>query len=102
MKHYVVFLEWSTEGDNGSNILGVVHSPEEAKEIFKETADEERALRALPRDGRPRHPRAPFERSVASYRQPHVVFPLTHSPFTISHNLQSVDQALVHNSHWHG
>lgn len=44
MKHYVVFLEWSTEGDNGSNILGVVHSPEEAKKIFKETADEERKL----------------------------------------------------------
>lgn len=44
MKHYVVFLEWASEGDNGSNILGVAHSLEEAKQIFNETVEEEKQL----------------------------------------------------------
>lgn len=44
MKHYVVLIEWSTEGDCGSNILGVAHSLDEAKEIFNDTVEEERQL----------------------------------------------------------
>ena len=44
MKHYVVFLEWATEGDNGANILSVEHSLEEAKAIFNDTVEEEREL----------------------------------------------------------
>ena len=42
MKHYAVFLEWSTEEDADSNILSVEYSLEEAKEIFKKAADQER------------------------------------------------------------
>jgi phosphoribosyl-dephospho-CoA transferase len=44
MKHYVVVLNWATEGDNGSNVLGVAHTLEEAKEIFDETFKEEKDL----------------------------------------------------------
>lgn len=44
MKHYVVVLNWATEGDNGSNVLGVAHTLEEAKEIFNETFEEEKEL----------------------------------------------------------
>jgi hypothetical protein len=44
MKHFVVVLEWATEGDNQSNVLGVEHTLEAAKEIFNETLQEEKAL----------------------------------------------------------
>lgn len=44
MKHYVVFLEWADESDNGSSILGVAHSLEEAREIFNETYVTEKEL----------------------------------------------------------
>lgn len=42
MMHYVVVLEWSTDGDCGSNVIGVKHSLEDAKKLFNETAAEER------------------------------------------------------------
>lgn len=44
MKHYVVVLEWSTEEDCDSNVLGVAHSLEEAKQIFNDTVEKEREL----------------------------------------------------------
>ena len=44
MKHYVVFLEWSSEGECGSNILGVAHSFEEANKIFNNTVEEEKEI----------------------------------------------------------
>lgn len=44
MKHYVIVLNWATEGDNGSNVLGVAHTMDEAKEIFNETRQEEKEL----------------------------------------------------------
>ena len=46
MKHYVVVLEWCTEGDNGSNVLGVTHDFYTAKQIFNDTIEEERELAA--------------------------------------------------------
>ena len=46
MKHYVVVLEWSTEGDNGSNVIGVTHHIDDAKNIFNDTIAEERDLAA--------------------------------------------------------
>ena len=36
MKHYVVINHWANEYENGTTILGVAHSMEEAKEIFNE------------------------------------------------------------------
>ena len=44
MKHYVVVLEWATEGDNGSNVLGVTHNLADAKQIFDDTIEEEMDL----------------------------------------------------------
>lgn len=44
MKHYVVVLNWASEGDNGSNVLGVKHTMDEAKKIFNETRIEEKQL----------------------------------------------------------
>ena len=44
MKHYVVVLEWSSEGENGSNVLGVTHNLDEARQIFNDTIEEERDL----------------------------------------------------------
>ena len=44
MTHYVVVLNWATEGDNGSNVLGVAHTLDEAKKIFNETLKEEKEL----------------------------------------------------------
>ena len=46
MKHYVVVLEWVSEGENGSNVLGVTHSFNKAEQIFKDTVEEERELAA--------------------------------------------------------
>lgn len=42
MKHYVVVLEWAAEYECGSNVIGVAHSLEDAKRIFKEIAIEEK------------------------------------------------------------
>lgn len=42
MMHYVVVLEWATDGDCGSNVIGVKHSLEEAKKLFNEIAADER------------------------------------------------------------
>lgn len=42
MKHFVVFIDWATEYDNGVTVLGVVHSMEEAKEIFNKSLAEEK------------------------------------------------------------
>jgi glycerate-2-kinase len=44
MTHYVVVLNWATEGDNGSNVLGVTHTIDEAQEVFNETLKDEKAL----------------------------------------------------------
>lgn len=44
MKHYVVVLEWASEGENGSNVLDVKHSLEEARQVFNETLEEERYI----------------------------------------------------------
>lgn len=42
MKHYVVVNDWANEYENGSTILGVAHSLEEAKEIFNQNIGDER------------------------------------------------------------
>jgi hypothetical protein len=42
MKHFVVVLDWASEYECGSNVIGVTHSLEDAKKIFNETAAEER------------------------------------------------------------
>ena len=42
MKHYVVVLEWAAVYECGSTVLGVTHSLEDAKKIFKITAAEEK------------------------------------------------------------
>ena len=36
MEHYVVILDWSTESECDVDIIGVAHSMEEAKELFKQ------------------------------------------------------------------
>ena len=36
MKHYVIVNDWANEYESGTTILGVVHSMEEAKEIFNQ------------------------------------------------------------------
>lgn len=41
-KHYVVVLEWSTEDEEGVQILGVEHTFDEAKKIFDEYLVKER------------------------------------------------------------
>ena len=43
MEHYVVIHKWASEYEQGFSILGVVHSLEEAKEIFNKVLTEERA-----------------------------------------------------------
>jgi hypothetical protein len=42
MEHYVVVHEWSCDYENGSTVLGVGHSLEEAKVIFNNNIDEEK------------------------------------------------------------
>ena len=44
MEHYVVVIDWTSECDNGCNVLGVTHSLEKAKEIFKDAVETERDL----------------------------------------------------------
>lgn len=44
MNHYVVVLDWTSEGDNGCNVLGVGHSLDEAKEIFQDAVGEEKEM----------------------------------------------------------
>lgn len=46
MKHYVVVLDWATEYECGSNVIGVAHSLEDAKKIFEGVATEEREYAA--------------------------------------------------------
>lgn len=41
MSHFVVVIDWTSEGDNGCNVLGVEHSLEKAKEIFKDAVEAE-------------------------------------------------------------
>lgn len=45
-KHYVVVLDWASDraGEQGTDILGVAHSMDKAKEIFAEHIDKERGL----------------------------------------------------------
>ena len=42
MSHFVVVIDWTSEGDNGCNVLGVEHSLEKAKEIFDEAVEAEK------------------------------------------------------------
>ena len=42
MKHYVIVNDWANEYESGTNILGVVHSLEEAKKIFNESLADEK------------------------------------------------------------
>ena len=42
MKHYVIVNDWANEYESGTNVLGVTHSLEEAKEIFNTYVDNER------------------------------------------------------------
>ena len=42
MKHFVIVNEWATEYENGSTIIGIVHSLEEAKKIFDTKLMEEK------------------------------------------------------------
>ena len=42
MKHFVIVNDWANEYESGTTILGVVHSLEEAKEIFNESLVEEK------------------------------------------------------------
>ena len=43
MKHYIVINDWSNEYECGVTIMAVVHSLQEAKEIFDEFIAEEKA-----------------------------------------------------------
>lgn len=40
--HYVVVLDWATEEDEGVQIFGVAHTPDDAEKIFNEQVVEER------------------------------------------------------------
>ena len=42
MKHFVIVRDWASEYENGTTILGIAHSIEEAKEIFNEYLAEEK------------------------------------------------------------
>ena len=42
MKHYVIVNDWANEYESGTNVLGVTHSLEEAKEIFNESLADEK------------------------------------------------------------
>ena len=42
MKHFVIVNDWANEYENGTTILGVAHSLEEAKEIFNQSLADEK------------------------------------------------------------
>lgn len=42
MKHYIIVNDWANEYESGTTILGVVHTMEEAKEIFNKNLVEEK------------------------------------------------------------
>lgn len=42
MKHFIVINDWANDYENGASILGVTHSMEEAKEIFKQNYMDEK------------------------------------------------------------
>lgn len=42
MKHFVIVNEWANEYECGTTVLGVVHSLEEAKEIFNMSLTDEK------------------------------------------------------------
>lgn len=42
MKHFVIINDWANEYESGVSILGVVHSMEEAKEIFNQNYVDEK------------------------------------------------------------
>lgn len=42
MKHYVIVNDFANEYESGTTILGVVHSMEEAKEIFNQSLADEK------------------------------------------------------------
>ncbi len=44
MIHYVVVLDWTSEGDNGCNVLGVAHSLDDAKAIFSDAVGDEKNM----------------------------------------------------------
>ena len=44
MTHYVVVLDWTSEGDNGCNVLGVAHSLADAEAIFSDAVEDEKKM----------------------------------------------------------
>ena len=42
MKHFVVVHDWADTYENGTTILGVAHTLEEAKLVFNESFDDEK------------------------------------------------------------
>ena len=44
MEHYVIINEWANDMESGLSVIGVAHTLEEAKAIFKERAADERAF----------------------------------------------------------
>lgn len=41
-KHYVVICDWSNEDGKDIEIIGVIHTLDEGKEIFKQSVEQER------------------------------------------------------------
>lgn len=50
MKHYVIVNDWANEYESGTTILGVVHSMEEAKEIFNQSLADEKQYAKFSKD----------------------------------------------------
>ena len=44
MKHYTVILDWATDAEQGVEVLGVTHTPEDAQKIFNKQLAEERKI----------------------------------------------------------
>ena len=42
MEHFVVINDWSNEYESGVTVLGVIHTLEEAKEIFNNSIKDEK------------------------------------------------------------
>ena len=44
MTHYVVLLDWSSQDDCGASVIGVRHTFEEAKKLFRDTVKKEKEI----------------------------------------------------------
>ena len=42
--HYAVAMDWASEYETGSSIVGIKHTIDEALKLFNETVEEEREL----------------------------------------------------------